>query len=759
MKKSSLLIYSLSFLLLPGAMAQRQKQPAAWTDDVVREKVALRKKVESAGMPVSSSFMKSKQAAAKLTANVTGQEQLVLVTACGPDGDDWDWSVWANARLLKADGSSVWLDELDPVFWRSGSGTIRKNQDYRGNPLSIAGKKYEHGIICHANGILVYDLGKEYVSFETEVGIADYSQVGSVYFSITNVYPREEVAKLFTAYPQELGKLTPYVDVMESWLATPDASAEKEILENMFADLKEASWFKGEVQRIGQETQVDKQIAAYLELIQQTAKVLELQTELEWLNIEAVRMAFADMKKMKGFDAAAYQPVMDELEQLVKGGFAGIYKGDQQAVRNAEKAVANKKQILLGNPLLDTDKLVATRFRPGLNARKIMAPSLGTQANNWSNQQSTRRDGFDAEIIELSNLRGDLQSRTVFKPENTASIADLKLHWEGDKVMFTSLMPDRRWNVFEIGLDGNGLTPLIETVEPDLEFYDGTWLPDGRVIANSNIGYQGVPCVNGSDPVGNMVLYDPANKQMRRLTFDQDANWNPVIMHNGRVMYVRWEYTDLTHYFSRIVMHMNPDGTENKALFGSGAMFPNSTFDVQPLPGHSSAFVGVISGHHGVARSGRLILFDPVKARKGVEGMIQEIPYRNREIIPEIKDELVNDVWPQFVKPMPLNDAYYLVSAKLHPKDLWGLYLVDVYDNVTCIAKSEGEGFISPIAVRKTNTPPVIPDRIKPESKEATVFIQDIYEGEGLRDVPRGRIKNLRIHAYEYEYVNSPSDH
>ena len=69
---------------------------------------------------------------------------------------------------------------------------------------------------------------------------------------------------------------------------------------------------------------------------------------------------------------------------------------------------------------------------------------------------------------------------------------------------------------------------------------------------------------------------------MRRLTFDQDANWNPVVMNNGRVMYTRWEYTDLTHYYSRIVMNMNPDGTEQKALYGSGSMFPNSTFDIQP---------------------------------------------------------------------------------------------------------------------------------------------------------------------------------
>jgi formylglycine-generating enzyme required for sulfatase activity len=478
----------------------------------------------------------------------------------------------------------------------------------------------------------------------------------------------------------------------------------------------------------------------------------KLQTELDWLNIEAIRLAFDDMKKINGFDAAKYQPALNELEQLIKQGLNG--KEDRIA-----RAVALKRMILLANPLLDVDRIVATRFRLGENARKVMTPSLGTQPNNWSNQQSARRRHFDADIVELTQLRGDIQSRTIFKPETGASIADLKLHWDADRLMFTSIMDDGRWNIFEVRMDGTEFKPLIETSEPDLEFYDGTWLPDGRIIANANIGYQGVPCVSGSDPVGNMVLYNPADKNMRRLTFDQDANWNPVIMANGRVMYVRWEYTDLTHYFSRIVMHMNPDGTDNRALFGSGAMFPNSTFDVQPLPGYASAFVGIISGHHGVARSGRMILFDPNKSRKGTEGMIQEIPYRNRPIIPEIKDELVNGVWPQFIKPTPLNDSYYLVSAKLNPNDLWGLYLVDIFDNVTCLVKEEGQGFISPIVVRKTATPPAIPDRVKLDEKEASVFIQDIYEGEGLRNVPRGAIKELRIHAYEYAYVKSPSDH
>ena len=206
-------------------------------------------------------------------------------------------------------------------------------------------------------------------------------------------------------------------------------------------------------------------------------------------------------------------------------------------------------------------------------------------------------------------------------------------------------------------------------------------------------------------------------------------------------------------------MHMNPDGTENKALYGSGAMFPNSTFDIQPLPGHGSAFVGIISGHHGVARSGRLILFDPSKGRKSVSGMTQEIPHRNRPIKEVIKDRLVDGVWPQFIKPTPLSDKYFLVAAKLSKESLWGIYLVDIYDNVTCLMEMEGEGFISPTLVTKRPTPPAIPDRVKLNDKEATIFIQDIYEGEGLRGIPRGTVKSLRLHAYEYAYVNTKSDH
>ncbi len=480
--------------------------------------------------------------------------------------------------------------------------------------------------------------------------------------------------------------------------------------------------------------------------------------ETQQMNVEAVRSAFDEMKKMQGYDIAKYEPMMLELEGYAKGTAGGGLSAEERVGKMAQL----RRTILLSNPLLDSDKIIVGRYQLGARANRAMAPQLGTQPNNWSNQSSARRDGFNGEIAELSNLRGDVKDvalRTIYKPADSTSVTDMQLHWDGERILFTTTDANRRWGVFEVNRDGTNFHKVINVPEPDLEFMDGGYMPDGTIMAMSNIGYQGVPCVNGADQVGNMIKYDPGTGAMRRITFDQDANWHPRVMNNGRLMYVRWEYTDLTHYYSRFVMHANPDGTETKALYGSGGWFPNSIFDVQPLPNGNSTFVGIISGHHGVARSGRMMLFDPAKGRKEVSGIIQEVPFSKRPVVPLIKDELVNDVWPQFIKPWPISDHFFLVSAKLDPNIPWGIYLVDIYDNMTLLAMTEGEGFINPVLVTKRPVPPVIPDRIKPAEKEATFFVQDIYQGEGLPGVPVGTVKKLRIFAYEYAYVDTPSDH
>ena len=302
------LLLSTSLLVSAGP---KQKKVDNWIDASVKQKSELRASLVKANMPIMSAWIKAKQKAVPMSADLTGQDQLVLVTAAGPDGTDWDWGTWANARLIKADGSSVWLDELDPDYWVSGSNSIRKNTDLYGNPLLIGGKKYDHSVLCHANGVMVYNINKEYVRFEAEVGLADQSTVGSVFFRIMNVFPKEEAARLLAAYPKELGALNANIDGLENWLTTSDASAERDIVLNLASRLKDAAYVKNAVKQIETEKDIDTQIREYLKLYEKTQRICNLQSDLSWLNMEAIRLAFNDMKKLKGFDATKYQPVLD----------------------------------------------------------------------------------------------------------------------------------------------------------------------------------------------------------------------------------------------------------------------------------------------------------------------------------------------------------------------------------------------------------------------------------------------------------------
>ncbi len=694
----------------------------------------------------------------KLSIDVTGWKTLSLRSWETENGRSYDQSAWGGAVLIKKDGTKVWVSDMDYVYSNTPYGLPKRDMGFSNGPIVIGGETFERGVTMHAPSELAVNINGEFVRFEATVGIEDSSRrPGSVSFIVQNLNTNAMVEQLIANYPKEVGALTNIGRVNpEKWITTDDCSVEKQ------AALTAAKLIKG-----GEYTKMveavdgtkEEKMAQYLDIVADIQRIIDIQNRYAFFNLENVIRAFEDMSESSDYDVAKFETRVMELERLAEKRL-DLSTGDKSAVAKAEKILELSRELLLSNTALDNNKIILSRYRLGSKARSAAAPLIGTQNNNWSNQLSSSRLGFDAEISEMSNLRAETPTyKTIYKPAKSNPVSDLMLHWDADRILFTSVNDRNLWSVFEVGVDGKGAREVIKTDEPDLEFTDGTFLPSGKFIATSNIGYHGVPCVHGTDPVGNMVLYDPKDESLRRITFDQDANWHPVVANNGKVMYVRWEYTDLTHYFSRITMHMNPDGTEQKALYGSGGFFPNSTFDIQPLPGNTSKFIGVISGHHGVARSGRLMLFDPAKSRKKLDGIVQEIPFSKRKIDPIIRDGLVNGVWPQFLKPRPVNDKYFLVTAKLTANSLWGIYLVDIYDNMTLIAEDEGAGYINAIYVQKRETPPAIPDRVNLEDKESTVYIQDIYEGEGLPGVPRGTVKKLRLFAYEYAYVNSPSNH
>lgn len=80
--------------------------------------------------------------------------------------------VMAAARSDAA-SAAVWLDELDLSQMRQGWGTPQTNRSVRGQPLTIAGQRFERGVGTHANSAFWLDLAGATDRFRAIVGVDD----------------------------------------------------------------------------------------------------------------------------------------------------------------------------------------------------------------------------------------------------------------------------------------------------------------------------------------------------------------------------------------------------------------------------------------------------------------------------------------------------------------------------------------------------------------------------------------------------------
>ena len=466
-------------------------------------------------------------------------------------------------------------------------------------------------------------------------------------------------------------------------------------------------------------------------------------------NPAALRLAIDDLRSEFGPRyprGAVFLQRLDALEAQLK----------QPATTAQAKSnlLVLQREALLANPLLDFDKLLVLKrgFPKPDAARHAMGGALGVGTLNAHTSDDTPRQGhWDDELAVLSNLRGEPQLSTLYHLTNLESLIDPVLHFDAQRILFAKRgTKETNWRLWEMSVDGQGLRQITPDDGNDVGHFDPCYLPDGRIIFASTAVYQGLPCEFGGQAMTCLYLLDPRNGSIRQLTFEQDSDWCPAMLPNGRVLYQRWEYTDQSHSNSRMLFHMNPDGTDQREFRGSGSWFPGSFFYAKAIPGEAHQVIGIATGHHGTPRSGRLLIFDPSQGRHDAEGIVQEIPGRGKKVEPIVRDRLVDGVWPQFLMPWPLSAKYHLVAAKMRPDSLWGIYLADVFDNLTLIKEVEGAALLWPIALQKTPTPPVIPDRVKLASNESTVFITDIYQGPGLKGVPRGTVKKLRVIEYYF---------
>ncbi|HUT89653.1 MAG TPA: SUMF1/EgtB/PvdO family nonheme iron enzyme [Thermoguttaceae bacterium] len=465
---------------------------------------------------------------------------------------------------------------------------------------------------------------------------------------------------------------------------------------------------------------------------------------------EALRRAIRDLIETFGEDypkgpehLKRLEALEKEVERLEDEAAQGVVEAQDEAERVSDALRALRGEALLANPLLDFDRLLLVK-------RGEKSPSLGLP-RNWQSNSSLPKTGFDDEIAVLSPVGAEGELSTLFKPDGGRFAGDVDLHFDADRLLFSMPGSHDRWQVFEIGLDGSGLSELTGE-QPDVDSYDACYLPDGKILFTSTACFIGVPCVYGGSHVSTLYVMDADGKNIRQLCFDQEHDWCPTVMNNGRVLYSRWEYTDTPHSNTRLLFHMNPDGTEQMEYYGSNSYWPNSIFYARPVPHHPTKVVAVIGGHHDNPRMGELVLFDPAKGRREATGAVQRIPGHGKPVEMIIRDGLTLSSWPKFLHPYPLSDKHFLVAARPTPQSLWGIYLVDVFDNMVLVKELPGYAMLEPIPIKKTPRPPVIPDKVQPGRKDALVYLPDVYRGDGLKGIPRGTVKKLRLVTYHFAY-------
>lgn len=488
-----------------------------------------------------------------------------------------------------------------------------------------------------------------------------------------------------------------------------------------------------------------------------------------------VRAAMEDIKKSyPEYDAdgslfSELKKWESEYGELKQKMLSQVEIGGDLAARAAEfKAFADR--ALLANPLLKKyPKWVYVKRLPGSSRLGFPQNWQGNSTlacKPWvSNDKRDKKtvESFKDELwtFDMSNPR---ESRLLFKPESGNIICDLDVSYDASKVLYSTFDDKMHFQLAELDIASGKVRQITPSINPDIDNYDGIYLPDGRIVYCSTACYVGVPCVGGIDYVANLYSLDPSagdekavDDSIRQLTFEQDADWMPTMLENGRIMYTRWEYVDNSHYFSRILMHMNPDGTAQSSLYGSVSYWPNSLFYARQIPGDPNKFMGIVSGHHGISRMGELHMFDISKGTKEDSGRVHKFPSYGREYVAETKDELVRGKFPLVVHPYPLSENYVVASVKnpMANQGLPGIYLLDKFDNMTLLtAVSPHNKFaeLEPMPLAERKKPAAISDRTDRDLDYGYVFLNDIYQGEGLKDVPRGTVKALRVLEYHYAY-------
>ena len=255
------------------------------------------------------------------------------------------------------------------------------------------------------------------------------------------------------------------------------------------------------------------------------------------------------------------------------------------------QAVDLRRRIIFSHPLLGCDRLLLTKRPPPA----LSAPGDGYYGiNNGPGPGLVILDGWKTRHPkETVLLEGKLPQGCAMQPD---------LSFDGERIVFayadhTRPRALRQFFLYEIGVEGTGLRQITGTNDDPLagaggrmtvlaEDYDPCYLPDGGFAFISTRNQGGVRCHTGGRYCPTFLLYrcNGDGSGVRQLSFGEANEWDPMVMPDGQIIWMRWDYINRPVIPTFGLWTTRPDGTAAAHYFGNYTPNPCRICQPRPVP-------------------------------------------------------------------------------------------------------------------------------------------------------------------------------
>jgi hypothetical protein len=461
---------------------------------------------------------------------------------------------------------------------------------------------------------------------------------------------------------------------------------------------------------------------------------------VEWFSLEGARIIEQELFKEVVEELGPKSPLAKEVENL----FAqNPPRSDPRWLELFCKVCEQRRAQRLKTVLRQAPRIVFTKHF-----------NMGGSHYAYTEAQSDaqhERNFFPGSELCLLEFKAGRAAVTTLLDDDDGVIRDPNISWDGKKILFawkkSNWLDD--YHLYEMDVATRAIRQL--TFGLGCADYEGAYLPDGDIIFNSTRPVQTVDCF--TTEVSNLYTCDPFGRFLRRLGFDQVHVNYPQVLDDGRVTYTRWEYQDRGQVFVQGLFQMNPDGTAQTEFYGNNSWFPTSLLHARGIPG-TRKVAAIASGHHS-SQAGKLVIVDPDKGRQENTGVQLIAPARETAAV---KVDAYGQSGPLWMYPYPLNEQEFLVAfapqGRPQPHDRFtghfSIFWMDADGRRELLASDPGISCNQPVPLIARTPPRLRPSLVDYRKNTGTYYMQNVYEGPGLQDVPHGAAKALRVVAIDY---------